>query len=252
MIFYYSGTGNSAYVAKKIAEITGDESIFLNQKIKMNDVECVEGNGRAIFSLPTYAWRIPRVVEEWIKKTEFRNVTDVWFIMNCGSEIGNAAKYNLQLCHEKGWKYHGTFQVIMPENYIAMFDAPDDAKAKQIIAKADPLIEQAAAIIRGGRNFPAPRNKMQDRMMSSVVNPIFYSMFVKANAFRVSDKCISCGKCEKLCPLNNIYLEAGKPVWGRNCTHCMACICYCPTEAIEYGKKSVGKIRYHVERLVED
>ena len=61
--------------------------------------------------------------------------------------------------------------------------------------------------------------------------------------------CIGCGKCVELCPLNNIHLENGKPVWGKNCTHCMACICYCPKEAIEYGKKSKGKPRYHFEEL---
>ena len=61
--------------------------------------------------------------------------------------------------------------------------------------------------------------------------------------------CIGCGKCVELCPLNNIHLENGKPLWGKNCTHCMACICYCPKEAIEYGKKSRGKPRYHFEAL---
>lgn len=49
--------------------------------------------------------------------------------------------------------------------------------------------------------------------------------------------------------MNNIQLIDGKPVWGKNCTHCMACICYCPQEAIEYGKKSVGKPRYRFEQL---
>ena len=39
-------------------------------------------------------------------------------------------------------------------------------------------------------------------------------------------------------PLNNIRLENGKPVWGKHCTHCMACICDCPKEAIEYGKRA--------------
>ena len=61
--------------------------------------------------------------------------------------------------------------------------------------------------------------------------------------------CIGCGKCVELCSLNNIHLENCKPVWGKNCTHCMACICYCPKEAIEYGKKSRGKPRYHFEAL---
>ena len=63
------------------------------------------------------------------------------------------------------------------------------------------------------------------------------------------DACIGCGRCVELCPLNNVHLKNGKPVWGKNCTHCMACICYCPKEAIEYGRKSKGKPRYHFEAL---
>ena len=61
--------------------------------------------------------------------------------------------------------------------------------------------------------------------------------------------CIGCGQCAKRCPMNNVAIKDGKPVWGRNCTHCMACICYCPVSAIEYGKKSVGQPRYHFEAL---
>ena len=61
--------------------------------------------------------------------------------------------------------------------------------------------------------------------------------------------CIGCGQCVKRCPMNNVALKDGKPSWGKNCTHCMACICYCPKEAIEYGKKSVGQPRYHFEAL---
>ncbi len=44
-------------------------------------------------------------------------------------------------------------------------------------------------------------------------------------------------------------IQNGKPVWGGNCAHCMACICRCGAEAIEYGKKSLGKPRYHFKAL---
>ena len=56
--------------------------------------------------------------------------------------------------------------------------------------------------------------------------------------------CTGCGACVRACMLNNVSLTDGRPVWGKNCTHCMACICGCPQKAIEYGKKSVGKPRY--------
>ena len=72
------------------------------------------------------------------------------------------------------------------------------------------------------------------------------------------DICIGCGKCEKLCPLNNIKIVDKKPVWGNECSHCMACIGYCPVEAIEYGTVSqqkepyrFGKYRYVIDNLTK-
>ena len=63
------------------------------------------------------------------------------------------------------------------------------------------------------------------------------------------DKCTGCGRCAKLCPMNNITLQNERPLWGGSSNHCNASNCYCPTEAIEYGKKSPGKPRYHYEAL---
>ena len=143
----------------------------------------------------------------------------------------------------------GTAQIIMPENYIAMFNAPQKEQAKSIVEQAEPELQKVLTQLKAGQQFPAPRDNLYDRLMSGPVNPVFYRFFVKADAFRATDACIGCGKCVELCPLNNIRLENGKPVWGKNCTHCMACICYCPKEAIEYGKKSRGKQRYHFEAL---
>ena len=167
--------------------------------------------------------------------------------MDCGSEIGNAAGYNRQLAAQKQLQYMGTAQIIMPENYIAMFNAPPKEQAKSIVGQAEPELQKVLTQLKAGQEFPPPRDNLYDRFMSGPVNPVFYRFFVKAEAFRATSACIGCGKCVELCPLNNIRLENGKPLWGKNCTHCMACICYCPKEAIEYGKKSKGKPRYHFE-----
>ena len=74
-----------------------------------------------------------------------------------------------------------------------------------------------------------------------------YPLFVKADAFYSTDECIGCGLCEKLCPLKNIQIKDHRPVWGKKCTHCMACIAKCPKKAIEYGKKSRRKNRYYID-----
>ncbi len=249
MIFYYSGTGNSKYAAKRIADALGDTLLSMNERIKAGDVSPVETGERLVVVTPTYAWRIPRIVRDWLMKTELRGAERIWFVMTCGSEIGDAGSYNRALCQAKGVGCMGTAQLVMPENYIAMFNAPQADEARAIVAKAEPDIARAIASIKAGEAFAPTRRGLYDRFMSGPVNPIFYSFCVKADAFTVSDACVGCGRCEKLCPTNTVTLHDGRPVWGKGCTHCMACICYCPAAAIEYGKKSLGKPRYHFEAL---
>lgn len=247
MILYYSGTGNSRYIARRIAAITGDELLNITEHLRSGDHSPIDCGGRAVFVTPTYAWRVPRLVMDWIEKTAFTSADKAWFVMSCGSETGNAAKYNKELCDRKGFGYMGTAQIVMPENYIAMFSAPDEEEARRIILKAEPFIDRAAGHIGGGEGFPEPRCNLYDRLVSSVVNKPFYSLCVNSKAFKADERCISCGRCVSLCPTNSITLKDGKPVWGDGCTHCMACICHCPAEAIEYGRRSLGKPRYHLD-----
>ena len=246
MVLYFTGTGNSRYLARRIAEGLEMPLYDLNACIKAGNAAPVQTGRDVVLVTPTYAWRIPRVVSEWLGKTTLTGAERIWFVMDCGSEIGNAAKYNRNIAEQKHLCYMGTSQILMPENYIAMFDAPE---ARKIVKNAEPAIMDTVVWIKEGQPFPATRNNFYDRFMSGPVNPIFYRFFVKANAFQTDDTCISCGQCVENCPMNNITLESGKPTWGKQCTHCMACICYCPTEAIEYGKKSMGKPRYHFEQL---
>ena len=248
MIFYFTGTGNSRYIAETIAGLTGDEIADINARIKGQNTETICVQDRLVFVLPTYGWRIPRIVETWIRKTEWTGVCKAWFILNCGSGMGNAAGYIQKLCEEKKFQYMGTAEIVMPENYIAMFQTPDFEEAETIIKRADPEIKKAGNRIREDREFPKPSIHLADRFLSAAINPVFYRLFVKADPFYVKETCISCGKCEAVCPLNNIQMQGGKPVWGKDCTHCMACISRCPAEAIEYGKKSKGKPRYYCGR----
>lgn len=244
MILYFSGTGNSEYVAKRIAAETKEEVFNLFEKIRNHDFTRMHSEGPWVIVTPTYAWRIPRILQEWLEKTELTGSKAIYFVMTCGGNIGNAGKYLKQFCAFKKMDYKGCFPVVMPENYIAMFPVPTKEEALNIIGKAENEIDKAISFVKKSKSFPESSLTLTDRMNSSIVNFAFYPLFVHAKKFTVNAKCISCGKCAKACPMNNIHIEDGKPVWGKNCTHCMACICKCPTEAIEYGNHSKGQPRY--------
>lgn len=249
MIIYFTGTGNSRYVAKRIARRLDDELLCINDRIKNESIESVDAGERLVVVTPTYAWRIPRIVSDWIENTELKSVKKVWYVMTCGDSNGNADTYNSRLSNSKRLEHMGTFRIRMTENYIAMFSVPDVNEASRIVGVAEHQIDKAIKLIASNETFPKRKCTIKDRLESGIVNDIFYPMIVKAKDFRADSNCTGCGSCVRLCPLNNVLLVNGKPHWKNNCTHCMACIAYCPSRAIEYGKKSIGKPRYNFEKL---
>lgn len=244
MILYFSGTGNSAYVAKRIGKTIQAETNNLFKKIRNRDFSEMHADDPWIVVAPTYAWRIPRILQEWLEKTKLSGCHQIYFVMTCAGGIGHAEKYLKKLCVPKNMQFMGCFPIIMPENYIAMFTTPTREKALTIIQQAEEKIDKAAYLIANGEMFPQLTITIKDRMDSGIVNNMFYPLFVHAKNFNAEDTCISCGKCMHMCPLKNIHIEDGRPIWGKNCTHCMACINRCPTQAIAYGKHSKGLPRY--------
>ena len=246
MILFFSGTGNSQYVAKIIAEKTKDDIVSINKLVKQgNQKQLVSKDKPFVFVCPTYAWRIPKVVEDFIKSVDFSGSNKVYFILTCGLSTSNALGYIKQLCTVKGFDLQGFADIVMPENYIAMYNAPDKVTADKIIQKSIPKILKIAEDIRDEIPFPVRTTKSS--LKSGVVNTVFYKFFVKSKGFYTTEKCIGCKKCVQLCPLNNIEMKEDKPSWQNNCTHCMACISGCPTLAIEYKNKTQGKPRYYLE-----
>ena len=108
MVLYFTGTGNSRYLARRIAEGLEMPLYDLNACIKAGNTAPVQTGRDVVLVTPTYAWRIPRVVSEWLGKTALTGAERIWFVMDCGSEIGNAAGYNRQLAAQKQLQYMGT------------------------------------------------------------------------------------------------------------------------------------------------
>ncbi len=243
MVLYFSGTGNSRYIAKLISDKMSDRLYSINDGIKHHTYPTIEGS-TIIFAVPTYAWRIPRLVSDWIKAGEVFNGRKAYFLLTCGGGIGNAEKFAKMLCAERNMVFMGCAEILMPENYIARYDCPNEDESVQIVDAAENKVMELISLIREEKEIPSKQVSFSDKMKSGIINDVFYPFCVSAKKFYSKESCIGCGKCEMICPTNNIRIENDRPVWGKDCTHCMACICHCPTEAIEYGKISTGKRRY--------
>lgn len=245
MILYFSGTGNSRFAAQLIGKDISDEVVSLNEQIKGRISEPLASERPFVIVCPVYAWRIPKVVNAFFQKAQFQGSRKAYFVVTCGNGTGNAVEYARELCRDKGLEFMGLASVVMPENYVALYDAPGPEEAKASIQRAVPRLHEVARQISAESPLPKEPVSFSDRFRSDAVNPIFYRAIVSAKGFYATDACIGCGKCAGLCPLNNIILENRRPRWGKSCTHCMACIGGCPVGAIEYKNHTKGKQRYY-------
>lgn len=251
MILYFSGTGNSEYLAKLLAEDLDDENVDLFSYIKDGKKGEFISEKPFVLVSPTYSWRVPLFLSEYLKKSDFKGSKDFYLVINFGGSCGNAYKYIKDDVYKIGLNFRGLYGVRMPENYLMLFDLDSKEVNKKIIHEARAELDMIGYFIRNNEDFPKEKVGLVGKFQSAVINPIFFKFIVKDKKFYANDKCVSCGICEKVCVLNNISYNEGRPVWHGNCTHCSACISKCPKGAIEYGKKTVGKTRYLLENIVK-
>jgi len=247
MIIYFSGTGNSRHIARLLAEQLQDNLIDATKMIRQGIAADFVGDRPYIFVAPTYAWRLPRLFAEWIKRGRFDGCRSAYVFLTCGSGVGNAAASARRDLAEAGLQLCGLVKVVMPENYLAMFPVPNEAKSARIVAKAEAQVRVLVPRLAAGEDIGTPFVWPWSWLATGLVNSFFYKFIIGDDGFWLhEDKCIGCGLCEQVCVKNNIRIEDGRPVWQGDCTHCMACICRCPREAIEYKKASSKRRRYYL------
>ena len=246
MVIYFTGTGNSRFLARVLASALEDELVSAPELIKQNKTGDFRSEKPWVFVSPTYGWQLPRTFRRFIEESRFEGSAQAYFIMDCGSGTGNAGEGLEELCAAKGFEFRGMAEIKMPENYIAVFSAPDEKTAEKLLHIGEKKALRAAELIRAGELLPPQRSGLLGKFLSGPVNWGFYRFTIGDRKFRATDACISCGQCADNCMVNNIRIENGRPVWQGSCIHCMACICRCPAEAIEYGKHSVGLRRYYL------
>ena len=249
MIFYFSGTGNSLYAARLIAEHNNDRIISISEEMlqekdryeyKLEEEESIG------FVFPIYAWGPPRMVIDFISRLSVPDADDhyVYSLATCGENIGNTMKVLGKALHSRGMKLHSAFSVVMPNNYNLLGDVDSREVAERKLDLAEEQIRDISKVIEAKqtgvfriRKGPVPF------ILTGVINPLFNQHALDASRFYATDACTACGLCQDICPTRNIHVE-GKPAWGSNCTQCLACINHCPVRAIEYGKYTLKKGRY--------
>lgn len=253
MILYFSGTGNSKYCAKKIAEKTNDKLVSINMMLKNNICELdMDGEDTLGIVCPTYDYNIPWVVKDFLEKLVIKDLKEHIYcfgVFTCGGNAsGMCAKSLESILKDRGITLNYAATIPMPDNYILLYKL-DTSENDQKIENANKLLEDISMQIM---NKDTCKIKAKGRLFS-VFSKLIINSQKDTRSFKVSDECINCGLCEKVCSLNIINIKDGKPVWSdKECCCCLSCINRCPKKAISKGKMSIKNEHYYNKLIDAD
>ena len=225
MVFYFTGTGNSLYIAKQIEE----NPISIPQAIHREN-QAFSADRIGIVA-PVYGHEVPAMVKDFLRNAVFH--TDYFYmILTYGNRHGGAAELAKELCDTCGIAVNYINVIMMVDNWLPGFDMNEQTQL-------DKKIDENMAVILSDLN--ARRN-----MISAVTDTdrAAHQQFLDGmrrmpedvwqHLLRVTDGCIGCGICEKVCPASSIHVLDGKAVHiPGNCQTCLACAHACPQKAIQ-------------------
>lgn len=241
IIFYFTGTGNSLKVAKDIQRIIGEEcELVLIPSYKKDIVP--SGYDRIGFIHPTYSGAPPLCVQRFVQNMDFSKNKDAYYfeVATYGGTSGNSFYYMSEMLTKKGISLKAVYGIGMNGNYIAAYN-PWDIKEKKKIKIQENIHNIAEKIVNKEESkIPKCKNLIFDAMNKHMM-PKYPE---KDKAFNVSEDCIGCQICSKVCSVGNIKMIDGKPVFNHHCEQCMACIHACPKQALNYKNVTKKRNRY--------
>lgn len=248
MILYFSGTGNSLAISRHIAEKLNETVMPLSQAVHQD----LSRERRIGLVYPSYWFNAPRAVTELLPRLQLPKEAYVFIVIPCGAQVGDSIHTVQKLLADKGLPLAYSQKIRVPDNSAVGFGRDPNKQVWKFEKYAERLERITEEIAAGTHSLHyawwgpigalCARPGMQRRtlpMLTPAVNP---------------DLCVGCGICADVCPQGNIALTDGKARCGDNCTQCLACVHFCPKQAVELNGKSTPKAHqyHHPKVTVED
>ena len=239
VIFCYSGTGNCLDMAKNIARELGDTDIIMMRHTP--EVTDARGAKRVGFVFPCYGGGLPGGVEDSLKLIRTDPAAYKFAVCLCAAYPGTGLSVVDSIFRLDYWQvvtHQCSCIWLFPHTMMLPPMTPQGAQDRSE-REAKRIARDAKAFVRSEKPPKANLlNKAESKAWPSISKQ-------KAKKFSVSSLCVGCGTCAKVCPKGNIRLIDGRPRFGADCLQCLACLQYCPQEAISLGKITQKREHYH-------
>ncbi len=247
-IYFFSGTGNTAWVAHHLEEhlrSLGDEvTAHSCEKAKATEFNPQDWDMLGLL-FPVHASSAPVIVQDFMRDLPPGDGMPLFAVTTAGYAAGDTAWYAVRPLGEKGYRPFLLSNVLMGNNlYLpglpVLFPTPEEmkprlAKAEQKVSHLAELIHRQERLVEGagvGGRLLGITQRATDKWLNL---PAFYA----------DEDCIRCGWCVSHCPVGNIEMTDEGVRFGDGCVHCMRCFNFCPKKAIQVvGAKKKIERRY--------
>lgn len=246
-IYYFTGTGNSLVVARSIAEKTSGILVSIRD-VMWRETITVDAEVIGIV-FPAYYTRIPRIVERFADKLTNVGSKYVFAVVTVGGIAGSVLDRFSREVSLHGGRLAAGFVVGMPPNNIHSSNSLPIFLQERMFRKLDDKTSKIADYVLNHKTGLVEKyNPLMTLLFSKDIEKGYREGEMNPEVdknFWVDNKCTGCETCKKICPVSNIEMAEGKPVWQHHCEKCLACIQWCPKESIQFADVTLKRKRYH-------
>ena len=238
VIYYFSGTGNSLRAASRIASSLTDTDT-ISMRCDPKEVPATQAQTIG-FVFPVYHWTMPEAAIRFVQALSINPKAYIFAVSTPGFINGQCFEVLAGILEQKGAALAYAKILYSVANLVAVYP-PMPFPSLRVPQSEKKLTVIADEIVRKThRDYP--KAFVLTRLIYPHMMPKYRSFLPQSDrGFVITDRCVSCGICAKVCPCKNIVMANGKPTFLHQCSFCMACVAFCPQKAFTYVTNSEMK-----------